>query len=216
LRLNDFAAERNWISSRLSRKIIHMGTGPLFVLCWPLFDGSAYSRYVAALVPLLITVQFILVGVGLIHDEAAVRAMSRSGERREILRGPLFYGLVFVMITIFYWSDSPSGIIALMLMCGGDGLADILGRRYGRAALPWNRGKTWIGSLGMFLGGWTFAVAVVAVFANLGYFPGTLGQYLPGITLIALAGTTVESLPFRDVDNLTVTATALVIGALVF
>ena len=32
LRIMDFFAHRGWIESRLSRKIIHIGTGPIFVL----------------------------------------------------------------------------------------------------------------------------------------------------------------------------------------
>jgi phytol kinase len=56
----DFAAHRGWISSDLSRKIIHMGTGPIFVLCWLFFKGTPArillgSSYLAALVPLAIT-----------------------------------------------------------------------------------------------------------------------------------------------------------------
>ena len=86
LRLNDFAAHRNWISSDLSRKIIHIGTGPIFVLCWLLFNDSHSARYLAAVVPLAITLQFLLVGTGVIKDESAVKAMSRSGDPREILR----------------------------------------------------------------------------------------------------------------------------------
>ena len=53
LRLNDYLAHRGWISSHLSRKIIHIGTGPLFVLCWLLFTPSVSSRFLAALVPLI-------------------------------------------------------------------------------------------------------------------------------------------------------------------
>jgi phytol kinase len=212
LRLNDFAAQRGWLSSHLSRKLIHMGTGPLFVLCWPLFTDSAASRYLAALVPLLITAQFFLVGIGLIQDPAAVEAMSRSGDRREILRGPLFYGIVFVALTMIYWKDSPIGIIALMLMCGGDGLADVIGRRFGKSRLPWNAGKSWLGSLGMFFGGWLFSLGVLSAYLALGLFPGDLSGYLLPVTVIALAGTLVESLPLRDIDNLTVTLIALVLG----
>lgn len=212
LRLNDFAAQRGWLSSHLSRKLIHMGTGPLFVLCWPLFTDSAASRYLAALVPLLITAQFFLVGIGLIQDPAAVEAMSRSGDRREILRGPLFYGMVFVALTMIYWKDSPIGIIALMLMCGGDGLADVIGRRLGKSRLPWNAGKSWLGSLGMFFGGWLFSLGVLSAYLALGLFPGDLSGYLLPVTVIALAGTLVESLPLRDIDNLTVTLIALVLG----
>jgi phytol kinase len=125
LRINDFAAHRGWIGSRLSRKLIHIGTGPLFVLCWLLFTPAPASRYLAALVPLLFTLQFVLIGLGIVKDEASVQAMSRTGDRREILRGPVFYGLVFVVMTLLYWLESPIGMVALMLMCGGDGLADI-------------------------------------------------------------------------------------------
>jgi len=214
LRLNDFAAHRGWISSHLSRKIIHMGTGPLFVLCWLLFSDVPGSRYLAALVPLTITLQFILVGTGVIHDEAAVKAMSRTGDRREILRGPLFYGVAFVMLTILYWKDSPIGIVALMLMCGGDGLADIFGRKYGRHNLPWNPRKTWLGSLGMFSGGWLFSVGILAVYLANGYFTGSLVSFLPALSLIALASTLVESLPIKDIDNISVTLTAVILGHL--
>ena len=128
LRLLDFFAHRGWIESHLSRKLIHILTGPLFVLCWLLFPDVWYSRWLAALVPFAITGQFALIGLGVIKDEASVKAMSRSGDRREILRGPLFYGIVFVVMTLVYWKTSPIGMLALMLMCGGDGLADILGR----------------------------------------------------------------------------------------
>lgn len=102
LRIMDFAAHRGWIASRLSRKIIHIGTGPIFVLCWLLFPGQWYDRILAALVPGLITVQFALIGLGIVKDEASVKAMSRSGDPREILRGPLYYGLMFVLMTLFF------------------------------------------------------------------------------------------------------------------
>ena len=216
LRLNDLAAHRGWVSSTLSRKLIHIGTGPIFVACWLLFSNTGSARYLAALVPLAITAQFILVGAGIIRDQAAVQAMSRTGERREILRGPLFYGLVFVLITALYWYDSPVGIVALMLMCGGDGLADIIGRRYGTIRLPWNSTKSWAGSLGMFFGGWIFSLAILALYLAAGIFAGSLSNYLLPITVIALIGTLIESLPLRDIDNLTITLGALVTGHLLF
>lgn len=214
LRLNEYAAHQGWISSQLSRKIIHAGTGPLFVLCWFLFDGSIWSRYIAALVPLAITGQFLLVGLGVIKDEGAVRAMSRTGERREILEGPLYYGIVFVVLTVVYWLDSPIGMIALMLMCGGDALADILGRRYGKTKLPWNRAKSWIGSMGMFIGGWTFSLLILGFYVALGNFSEGFLSFLIPVTLMAVGGTIVESLPFENIDNITVTMAAIVLGRL--
>ena len=44
LRLMDYLAHRRMIESKLSRKIIHIGTGPIFVLCWLMYPGMQISR----------------------------------------------------------------------------------------------------------------------------------------------------------------------------
>jgi len=214
LRLNDFMAHRGWVSSHLSRKIIHIGTGPLFVLTWLFFTPVTVSRYLAALVPLLITIQFALVGLGIMKDQAAVEAMSRTGDRREILRGPLYYGIVFVLLTIIFWLDSPIGIVALMMLCGGDGLAEILGRRWGKKKIFKNSSKTWVGSISFFFGGWLLAALVMAVFVAAGVFQVSLGSLLPPLALIAFISTLVEAVSPRDWDNITVPLAAVILGLL--
>ena len=216
LRLMDYIAERGWIDSKTSRKLIHIGTGPIFVLCWLMFPDLSISRWLAALVPLLITVQFALVGTGVLKDEAAVKAMSRTGDRREILRGPLFYGIMFVAITLIYWKDSFIGIPALMMMCGGDGIADIVGRRVNSAKLPWSPDKSVAGMLSVFVGGWLMTIFVFAIYVWIGAFGGPIVRFLLPVTWIALGATLVESLPFKDVDNITLTIVSALIGNLVF
>lgn len=216
LRLNDFFAHRGWISSFLSRKVIHIGTGPIFVLSWLFFDTAPEARFLAALVPLAITAQFILVGLGIIRDPAAVKAMSRTGERKEILRGPLYYGIAFVLLTLIYWKDSPIGIVALMLLCGGDGLAEVVGRRLKTRRLPWSPGKSWAGLFAMFLGGWLLSVLVLVIYLAVNEFSGTLASYLPALTLISLAATLVESLPIDDIDNLSIPTVAVLLGHLLY
>jgi phytol kinase len=216
LRLMDYLAHRGWIESRLSRKFIHIGTGPIFVLCWLMYPDAPISRWLAALVPLLITMQFALVGTGVIQDEAAVKAMARTGDRREILRGPLFYGMVFVAVTLLYWKDSPVGIPALMVMCGGDGIADIVGRRVKSIKLPWSREKSLAGSLSVFLGGWLLTIFIFAIYLGAGAFSGPLSRFLLPLTWIAIGAMLVESLPFKDVDNVTLPLVAVLIGHLVF
>ena len=57
--------------------------------------------------------------------------MSRTGDRKELLRGPLCYGLIFALSTAVWWRESPLSVISLMLLCVGDGFADLVGRRYG-------------------------------------------------------------------------------------
>lgn len=77
----------------------------------------------------------------------------RSGDRGELLRGPLYYVLALIAATLLFWRDSPAGLLAISVMSGGDGLADIVGRRWGGNRLPWNAAKSWAGSGGMLLGG---------------------------------------------------------------
>lgn len=216
LRMMDFAAHRGWVESRLSRKVIHITTGPIFVLCWFLFRDTPDARWWAAVVPFLITVQFALIGLGVIKDDASVQAMSRSGDRREILRGPFFYGVVFVALTLIFWKDSPIGMIALMLMCGGDGIADLVGRRIPSPKLPWSREKSVVGSLSVLVGGFILAAFILWVYVAARVFPAPFSGYLVPLAILSLAAAAVESLPYRDVDNLTVPLAAVLVGLLFF
>jgi len=216
LRFMDFLAHQGVIESKLSRKLIHIGTGPIFVLCWLMFPDMPAVRYLAALIPLLITVQFLLVGTGVIKDEAAVQAMTRTGSPKEILRGPLFYGIVFVVLTVLYWKDSPIGITALMMMCGGDGIADIVGRRVKSAKLFWSPEKSVAGSLSVFAGGALLTALILFIYVRMGIFAAPFTMYMLPIAWIALGAMLVESLPFKDIDNLTLTVVSALLGHLVF
>ncbi len=216
LRSMDFIAHHGWMDSKLSRKVIHIGTGPIFVLCWFLFQDTPDARWLAALVPFAITVQFALIGFGILKDEASVKAMSRNGEPKEILRGPLYYGIVFVVLTFVFWKDSPIGIIALMMMCGGDGIADIVGRRLKSPKLPWSREKSVAGSIGVFAGGWILSAIILFVYVSAGVFAGPFANYLLPISLIALAAALIESLHFKDIDNITMTMASVLVGYLIF
>ncbi len=209
LRITDVLAARRIVSQDVSRKLIHIGTGPIFVLCWLLYSGEPQSRWLAALVPAMITLQFALIGLGVLKDEAAVKAMSRSGNRRELLYGPLQYGIIFVVITLVFWLDTPVGIIALMILCAGDGLADIIGRRFGTAKLPLNPRKSWAGSAAMLVFGFLLAYGYVALFTSLGVFTLSLAGAILPILVIALAATVVEAVSGADMDNITITVTAL-------
>lgn len=207
-------AQRGWLEQKLSRKIIHIGTGPLFVLCWNLYSEQAIARYLAALVPLAITLQFLAIGTQIIQDPAAVQAMTREGKPTEILRGPLYYGVAFIVCTVMFWCNSPIGILALMLMCGGDGLADVVGRRWGKHKLPFSSQKSWVGSAAMFFGSFGFGLGFLVLFNYLGHFQPALKlvNATGGVAAIALVATLVEALPFPDIDNITLVAVAIAMG----
>lgn len=53
--------------------------------------------------------RLIAVGYGLKEDKRSVMAMSRTGDPAELLRGPLYYAIVLLAVTLFYWRSSPVG-----------------------------------------------------------------------------------------------------------
>jgi len=212
-----FPSQKGLVSSSTSRKIVHIGTGPIFVLCWLLFSETISARWLASLVPLLITVQFIFAGIGIIKDERIIKSLSRSGDPKEILKGPLYYGIVFIIITILFWRYSPIGIVALMILCGGDGIADLVGSRWGKHyPIPWSKSKSLVGSLGMFMGGLIFSFTILAIFISAGFFQLSLLETLSKLLIVCISATIVESLPFDNIDNVSVPITAIIIGFLVF
>ena len=119
-------------------------------------------------------------------------------------------------ITLFYWKDSLIGIPALMMLCGGDGIADIVGRRVISPRLPWSPDKSVAGSLSVFIGGWLMTIFVFSIYVWFGAFSGPVSSFLLPVTWIALGATLVESLSFKDIDNLTVPLASILIGYLVF
>jgi phytol kinase len=72
------------------------------------------------------------------------------------------------------------------------------------------------GSLSVFFGGWGLTAIILFIYVSLGIFSGPFSRYLIPIALVALAGTVIESLPQKDVDNITLTVTAVLVGWFVF
>lgn len=212
LRFLDYIAHRGFISRSLSRKFVHIGTGIWFVLCWLLFEDVPYSRYVAAIIPLMITIQFVLIGLGILHDPASVDSMSRSGKKEELLRGPLLYGVVFVLLTIVFWRNSPYGIIGLMLLCGGDGFADVVGSRWGRHRIRWSNAKSWEGFWAMLFIGWILSFGMVIIFMQVGYFNISPSSALWLTLIVSFASALVESFPLKEIDNITVPVISVILS----
>lgn len=215
----DLAATRDWLDRKLTRKLVHTLAGPGFVLCWPLFSSSPNARLYAAAVPAANLLRLVAVGAGALRDEGTVKSMSREGDRKELLRGPTFYVLALIATTLLAWRSSPVSALVVALMCGGDGLADIAGRRWGGAKggkgrLPWNGAKSWAGSWAMFLGGSAMAAGIIALFVRCGFFVVDPAPAAAAIAATAGLATLAESLPLNSFidDNISVPALAALAG----
>ncbi|KAG6389786.1 hypothetical protein SASPL_151260 [Salvia splendens] len=121
---------------------------------------STGARYLAALVPCVNCFRLVINGLSLSTDEGLIKSVSREGKPEELLGGPLYYVLVLILCAVVFWCDSPVGMISLSMMCAGDGIADIMGRRFGSTKLPYNPHKSWAGSISMFLFGFLVSIRI--------------------------------------------------------
>ena len=141
-------AERGVIDAKLARKIVHCGSGPLYLLVWRFYSDAALAPVIAALVPLLNIVKLQKASQ---DDNELSRAISRSGDPSEVLGGPYVYTWVLLLAALLAFR-TPCAIVAVAQMAVGDGLADIVGRRFGSKKWFCNPEKSYAGSLAFVLG----------------------------------------------------------------
>lgn len=100
-------------------------------------------------------------------------------------------------------------------MCGGDGLADVVGRRLGaNNKIPYNRSKSLAGSLAMVAGGTVLSAGLLGYLSALGYLTYDVSSALPAIFAVAVGSALIETLPAAIDDNFTVPLAAWALGAL--
>ena len=124
---------------------------------------------------------------------------------------------MLVVTTALYWRGSPEGVAALALMCGGDGMADIVGRRLGAGnKLRLTRINPQPGP-SFFIVGFGMSVGFVALFHHLGYRRWTPGPRRDGWRCWPRRAVA-EALPVTGVldDNISVPVLALVLGSFLF
>ncbi|KAF8069540.1 phytol kinase 1 [Scenedesmus sp. PABB004] len=217
VKMFDGLAAAGRLDKKLSRKLVHITAGPLFMLTWIFFSEQPQARFIAALVPSINLVRLLAVGSGALPDPGLVASVSRSGDRGELLKGPLYYVIILISVTLLFWRVNPAGLITVAMMAGGDGVADVAGRRWGGApgcggALPWNGSKSWAGSAGMFVAGLAMAGGFFALFCAAGYFEcWPLAAVAPYLVAVCGACTLVESAPINGWfdDNLSVPLVAV-------
>ncbi|XP_015874571.3 probable phytol kinase 3, chloroplastic [Ziziphus jujuba] len=216
LRLWQETAKRG-LEQKLNRKLVHISIGLAFMLCWPLFSPEYYGALLAALIPGVNIIRMLLLGLGITKDDATVKSMSRFGDHRELLKGPLYYAITMTLASIIYWRTSPVSIAVICNLCAGDGVADIIGRRFGRQKIPYNKNKSLAGSFAMASAGFLASIGYMFYFSSFGFVQKSWEMGF-GFLVISLASALVESLPISTEldDNLTVPLTSMLVGCLVF
>jgi len=210
--------EAGYYDSKTGRKLTHIGSAPLYIILWPIFSEAGGARYFAGLVTLTNIFRLYLAGTGDAAESSLANTISRSGDKSEVLGGPFIYVCLFQVFILAFWRDSFPGVVAMTTMAAGDGMADIIGRRYGRNGYKWPLGdgqKSLVGTV-------AFAVSAFAVTLGVCCWLIATGALSSSLTLVALATrilaiscicALVEILPIGD-DNYTVPGSAALLSAL--
>lgn len=217
-------AKRGVIESKLSRKIIHTGSAPLFMFLWPLFSSSPNAKYFAAGVVVLQMTRLVVAGslkagmsgdkVGLVasNSQDLVNAISRSGASKEALGGPLIYTIVLLLSTLLCFRENPAGVVAVTQMAAGDGMADIIGRRFGTTKWPFAKDKSIEGSLAFVFFAFVVTSGILALYHATGFLDLDVSVKWPIVLAISVLCAVVEVLPVGE-DNITVPLAAAGLSA---
>jgi len=205
VKLWSWLASSGTLSSTLTRKLIHAGTGPLFVLGWPLFSDAPTAILFACAVPIINLARLWFAGQANSGSDGAelINSLSRSGDAKEVVGGPFYYTLVLLAATALSWR-SIAGVVAVCQMAVGDGFADIVGRRLGKNKWPFSAGKSIEGSVAFAVSAFVASTLMLGGCHALGYTAQTMRAAALPLLFISFVCAAVELFPQLGDDNLTV------------
>ncbi len=176
-------------NSEVVRKVVHIGTGNVILLAWwlqiPGWVAIAASILAGAIA--LISYQFpILPGINSVGRQSL---------------GTFFYAISIGILVAWFWPlQLPQyAAIGILIMTYGDGLAALIGQRFGQHPYQvWGEKKSWEGSATMAGVSFFVTASILAV------VEGNLWQIGIIALLVALVATLLEAFSKLGIDNLTV------------
>ncbi len=175
--------------AEITRKVVHIGAGHVILFAWwlaiPAWVGLAASGLFS--------------GVALLSYRLPILPGINGVGRKSL--GTFFYALSIGLLIIWFWplQQPQYAAVGILTMTWGDGLAALVGQRFGEHPYQiWGEKKSWEGSLTMLLV--SFTVCAGILFGVQGAGAATWGAALVG----AIAATILESVSKYGIDNLSV------------
>jgi phytol kinase len=173
-------AQREW-----SRKLVHIGAGPVVLIAWAFGVERLIAVPAAAAITLLAA----------LNHRVRVLPAIEDVERNSY--GTVAYGASITLLLWLWWPDHPATVAAgVLVMAFGDGLAGLLG--------PLIPSPSWtvFGERRSLAGTAAMGFASLAVLLTLGLLGG--GPAPAPIALIALVATGLEQCALLGIDNISV------------
>jgi phytol kinase len=184
-----FPDQREW-----SRKVVHIGTGPVVLLAW----AFGIARGVALPAAIAVTL-----ATALNHRFRLLPAVEDVGRHSY---GTIAYGASIAILLALFWPARPLAVAAgVLVMAVGDGLAGLIGPQL--RSPRWRvlgQGKSLGGTLAM-AGG---ALVVLVLLQGMAHSQGLAAPGLPNLIWMALVATALEQLSGFGLDNLSVPLSA--------
>ena len=191
---------RRWrgYSSGFTRKVVHVGVGMVSWGLHFLFDNPWFFIAAAALFTVITYLDWRF------HFFAAMASSDPSN------LGTVYFPIAAAVVAFLFWDRPPLMVAALMPLTWGDGMAPVIGRLYGRRQYRVHTSiRTIEGSLAFFVAGFIFTwLALWLVGGEPQISP--VAALLPAL-VITFVTTLVEAISIWGLDNLTITAVAILI-----
>lgn len=188
---------RGW-GAEFTRKVVHIGVGMLIWLVPLLFDDWRPFVYTC----------FLFAGLTFLDNRFRFfKAMASKDDAGNL--GTFYFPLAAAAVVWYFWGQPGLLVGAIMPLTWGDGMAEVIGRRYGRRRYTiFNHTRSLEGSAAFVgFGALTTMLALLVYQAP----AVALGPALAAALVVALAAAVVEAVTISGLDNLTVTATAMLL-----
>ena len=182
---------RRWPEQReWSRKVVHIGTGPVVLIAWAMGIGQGVALPAAALVTVL---------TALNHRYRLLPAVEDVGRNSY---GTIAYGAAITLLLALFWPQQPLPVAAgVLVMALGDGLAGLIGPQ-----IPSPRWQV-LGQTKSLAGTGAMAAASLLVLGGLKALAPGLGltsPAWPSLLLLTAVAAGLEQFSRYGGDNLTV------------
>lgn len=202
--LMDWLVTNHGLPRDISRKITHICAGSVIIFL-PLFRDGDWSHYLNITVFAVWTVLLIQKGLFAADDDQAVKTMTRTGDKRELLKGTLYFVIVAMICGTLYYKQF-AGVLAMAVLGWGDGLAPIVGTRMGKMKYKVLSDKSVEGSLAFLVGSLLASLFFVWLIVPLAYDPVK-------IAMIVVAATIIEGISPKEVDNILIPVAVIALAA---
>jgi phytol kinase len=173
-----------------SRKVVHIGAGPVVLIAWALSIDRWVALPSAALATLLAAVN---------HRR---RLLPGLEDVNRSSYGTVAYGASITLLLLIWWPRQPLVVASgVLVMAFADGLAGLVG--------PQLASPSWLilGQRRSLAGTATMALTSLAVLLALAALAGAIGQPVPtpaSVVVIAVAAALLEQVAIGGLDNLSV------------